>query len=68
MEFKVSTQCWRCDKKFTIVCNSEDYEAWQSGQLVQDVLAYLSADERELLISGTCGKCWDEMFGESDNE
>ena len=39
-----------------------DYEAWENGKLIQDVMPYLSADEREVLISGICGPCFDKMF------
>jgi hypothetical protein len=34
----------------------------QAGAYVQDAFPYLSAPEREQLISGTHPKCWDEMF------
>ena len=44
----------------------DDVTDWQNGKLIQDAMPYLSADERELIISGTCGKCFDEMFGECD--
>ena len=37
------------------------YEA-DDGMLIQDAFPYLSADEREMLISGICPKCWDMMF------
>ena len=35
---------------------------WQGGELIQNALPELNADQRELLISGTCPTCWDEMF------
>lgn len=46
-----------------------DFKEWESGQPIQSVAPYLSEDERELLISGVCGKCFDDMFaGEDDDE
>jgi hypothetical protein len=46
-----------------------DYERWQNGEHIQNVAPYLSADDRELLISGMCGKCFDEIFaGEDEDE
>jgi hypothetical protein len=36
----------------------------KSGGFIQDVLPNLSADERELLISGMCGKCFNTLFEE----
>ena len=36
---------------------------WRDGMKAQDAFPYLNNDERELLISGTCGTCFDRMFG-----
>ena len=62
--------CRICGEAFTIMANETDICHWQDGALIQDVLHYLSRDQRELLISGTCGACFDEMFPPSpmDNE
>ena len=54
--------CLTCGETTTITANASDVIAWQTGELIQDVLGYLSKEERELLISKTCGKCFDEMF------
>ena len=54
--------CVRCGETTIITANVSDVVAWQEGELIQDVLGYLSKEERELLISKTCGKCFDEMF------
>ena len=54
--------CARCGETTTITANASDVVAWQTGELIQDVLGYLSKEERELLISKTCGKCFDEIF------
>ena len=64
----LEVQCQHCGIVYTILANREDIVRWQAGQgYIQDVLAYLSAGERELLISGTCDNCWKSMFG-SDEE
>jgi len=39
---------------------------WKNGELIQNVMPYLNEDERELLISGTCGKCFDKIFSDWD--
>jgi hypothetical protein len=49
-----------------VLVNVDDYNQWQGGKLVQDAFPYLSADEREILISGTCGPCFDAMFSEEE--
>ena len=64
----LEVQCKHCSIVYTILANREDIVRWQAGEgYIQDVLAYLSAGERELLISGTCNNCWTNMFG-SDEE
>ena len=64
----LEVQCKHCGIVYTILANREDVVRWQAGEgYIQDVLAYLSAGERELLISGTCDNCWKNMFG-SDEE
>lgn len=54
--------CRICNEAFTIEADEKDICHWQDGALIQDVLGYLSCDQRELLISGTCGACFDKMF------
>ena len=58
----ILTHCPICGKENEIEVNMEDYFDWQNGKLVQNAFPYLSADEREMLISGICPKCWDKMF------
>ena len=43
--------------------NIDDYTSWENGALIQTAMPYLSADEREVLISGMCGPCFDNLFG-----
>ena len=54
--------CWKCGHEFTMMANEIDVCNWEDGALIQVAMPYLSADERELFISGTCGKCFDNMF------
>lgn len=61
-------ECVHCGTEYILWVNEQDFLDWTSGVgYIQDKLPYLSADERELLISGTCGACWTRMFG-SDEE
>ena len=61
--------CRICGDAHTILADEKDVCHWQDGSLIQDVMSYLTAEERELLISGTCGDCFDKMFPpEVDNE
>ncbi len=57
--------CKHCGIVYTILADREDVKKWVAGEgYIQDLLAYLSAGERELLMSGTCDNCWKNMFGE----
>jgi len=66
-EVCVVTRCPFCGRGNEVEVNESDYWDWQDGELVQNAFPYLSADEREMLISGICPTCWDKMFG-SDEE
>ena len=70
---KIWATCNHCKGQTEMMVNYHDYESWErgralgtSGPYIQDAMPYLTADEREVLISGTCGGCFDKMFGESD--
>ena len=63
----VAVPCRLCQEVTDLTVNVEGFVNWQAGELIQKALPELSADQRELLISGTCDKCWNEMFG-SDEE
>jgi hypothetical protein len=47
--------------------DERDLEKYNMGEgLVKNIFLYLSADEREVLVSQTCGTCRDEMFKEPE--
>ena len=54
--------CPFCGQEEEVPVYAEDYADWENGKLIQDAFPYLSANQRELLISGICPKCWDRMF------
>lgn len=59
----ITIQCRMCGTAYALIYNGEDMLDWLSGKkFIQDSMEYLSASERELLISKTCGSCFDKMF------
>ena len=64
----ISICCPFCHNTTELVVPFEGYKAWQSGELVQNALPELSVDDREMLISGTCETCWDELFKIEDED
>jgi hypothetical protein len=39
---------------------------WRYGQLIQNAMPNLSADEREFILTGITPEEWDSVFGEED--
>ena len=39
-----------------------ELDAWASGELIQNAMPSLSADDREFLMTGATPEEWDEMF------
>ena len=62
-EVTIITRCPFCGHANEVEVNEMDYLDWQDGMLVQDAFPYLSANEREMLVSGICPACWASTFG-----
>lgn len=60
--------CPFCRKEETVRMAWSDYLAWHNGEMIQNVTPYLSAAERETLISGLCPTCQDSIFGGDNDE
>ena len=60
----MNVTCNLCNDTVTLKVNPVDVIQWQQGKFIQDAMPYLDADERELLISNTCGTCFEKMFGD----
>lgn len=41
----------------------DELQSWIDGELIQNAMPYLSAEEREFLISGSTPEEWDAAFG-----
>lgn len=67
-EVTIITRCPFCGRANEVEVNEADYLDWQDGVLVQDAFPYLSADEREMLVSGICPTCWESTFGGTEDE
>ena len=70
MNVELNVQCALCGKVHTIKVNREDYNEYKSRNRrhIQVIFPYLSPAERELLMTQTCEKCWDEMFNLDDED
>lgn len=60
----VTVVCPECDQPHTVTVNNKAYAAWRDGAHIQDVMPDLSVDQREMLITGIDGPCWNRMFAD----
>jgi len=68
-DLPVDIECHICNRWYNILVNTEDLLDWTSGSLpIQSALSYLSANEREMLLSQTCGDCFDKLFSLDSND
>lgn len=59
----MTVQCRQCRESIDIPFTEEQLKRWKAGELIQRVMPELSPDQREVLISGICGTCFDRIFG-----
>jgi hypothetical protein len=51
----------------SIWVDRDDLAAWQRGEgHIQNLLPYLSAEEREMILSQVCGTCFDRIFPDDE--
>tara|TARA_R100000306_G_C4332894_1_gene121189 strand:+ start:230 stop:436 length:207 start_codon:yes stop_codon:yes gene_type:complete len=58
----VILSCHKCKKNVSFVIDKKGYERWMKGALIQNALPGLTNQEREMLITQMCIKCWKKMF------
>ena len=61
--------CEQCGTDYIVEVEHEGYLAWSTGQkLLQDALPRATHSERELLLSATCGPCYDSLFSVTNSD
>lgn len=68
--YELKVQCRVCRKTHSLMVGIDDYFMFDMPNRphIQDIFPYLTPAERELLISGVCGECWEKMFSHLDDE
>ena len=66
LDLQLELECMYCDYKEVITVSEADYISWHNGQFIQDAFPYLTAGQRELMISNTCDNCWNRFFPDDD--
>lgn len=59
----VVNTCPFCGKQHKVEVDGSDYFAYMDGELAQNAFPYLSATEREQIISHICPACQQSIFG-----
>jgi hypothetical protein len=67
---KLQIMCRRCKKTIEIEIDRIKYEVWKrgNGPYIQELFPELTPDERELMVSNTCGPCFDELYKEPEKK
>jgi hypothetical protein len=61
----VVNKCLITRKIYSVRVNIDDYMNWRNGSLLaQQAFPYLSAGDREFLISGISPEGWDQMYSD----
>lgn len=63
---KVSKECPLCLAYNSIEVDKDKFDRWRAGEFAQYVWPDMTPSEREVLITGTHLKCWDQLFGIDD--
>lgn len=61
--------CRICGTMYEFEVHEPSYELWKAGKgYIQELLSELTADQRELLLTGTCGPCFNRLFPEDEED
>ena len=64
----IDFKCPICGSFTTVHVSPRKLHMYRSGSAkIQDVFPELTADEREVIQSGICNKCWNEMFPDEED-
>jgi hypothetical protein len=63
----VIKRCCVCGKDACVTVDRTKFDRWYNGEHIQNVWPEMSPDVREMMISGTHPKCWEELFNEEED-
>ena len=62
-------ECPFCGREYMVKVSRKGWVDYTvNNKLAQDCFPELSPAERELLISGTCNQCWEDLYGGFEDE
>ena len=54
-------------RTLTLDVTAEEVANWKAGELIQNAMPRLNADEREFIKTGITAEEWEEMFGTQED-
>lgn len=70
-DLRIGFVCPFCGGEHSVKVKIEDYLFWRDGELAQNAFPYLTATEREQVISNICPDCQKDLadvFGAEEDE
>lgn len=64
----INRLCPICEESSGVRVRTDDYGRWKTGVLIQDAFPYLSVAQREKVKTGYCTTCWDDMWGDDNDD
>ena len=66
---RLAIKCPHCSKINNIYMSKKKYDEYiNQKDLIQNIFPDITPQEREILISGICPDCWNEIFSNNDEE
>ena len=60
--------CTCCAKEYLMGTTKSGFLAWLEGEMIQDAMPDMVREYREMFISGTCPRCWHEIFATDEDD
>jgi len=64
----MTPKCIHCGEQSIVEIDRASHALWNAGAYVQVAFPHMSADEREMLMTGTHPECWAAIFGEGEDD
>lgn len=62
----IARNCPLCNTQRYIQVSKDAYNNWKNGTTIQKAFPDLTVDERELIMTGFCSKCFDTVMEPDD--
>lgn len=68
-DYKLDITCESCGQLYILDVDKKDFNDYMYHvKYIQDAMPYLTAGERELILSKTCNTCYNKMFEMEDED